>query len=101
VTKEGVRIRNLTLDGMLQPGWFGLGGRPILNHTGLTGTYNLTLNWVPDIPRPPGSEGAAPVPEGQASIFTVLQEQFGLKLTPGKAPVEVVVIDHIEKPTEN
>jgi bla regulator protein blaR1 len=101
VTQDGLRVRNMTLDGMLTAPWFGLGGRPILNKTGLTGTYNLTLHdWHPDIPAQ-GPNGLAPPPDGQASIFTVLQEQLGLKLTPGKASMEVVVIDHIERPSEN
>jgi uncharacterized protein (TIGR03435 family) len=101
LTKDGIRIRNLTLDGMLAPPWFGLGGRPIVNKTGLTGTYNLTLNFVPDVPGQSGPNAPLVAPEGQASIFTALQEQLGLKLTAAKAPVEVLVIDSIEKPSEN
>jgi bla regulator protein blaR1 len=101
VTKDGLKVGNMTLDGMLTAPWFGLGGRPIVNKTGLTGTYNLTLNWKPDIPGPPNPDGSASVPDGQASIFTVLQEELGLKLVSTKAPVEVIVIDHIEKPSEN
>jgi len=100
VTSKGLRIHNMTLDGMLAAPWFELGTRPIVNKTGLTGHYNLTLNWVPDLPRQANTEGLA-APEGEASIFAVLQEQLGLKLVPTKAPVEVVVIDHIEQPSAN
>jgi uncharacterized protein (TIGR03435 family) len=91
----------MTLDGMLAAPWFGLGDRQIVNKTGLTGKYNLTLNWLPDSPaqRGPGSEIAAP--EGQPSIFTALQEQLGLRLVPTKAPIEVLVIDSIDPPTPN
>lgn len=101
VTKDGLRVRNMTLDGMLTAPWFGLGGRPIVNHTGLTGTYNLMLkDWQPDLPAQ-GPNGLGQPSEGQASIFTVLEEQLGLKLTASKAPTEVVVIDSIEPPSEN
>jgi uncharacterized protein (TIGR03435 family) len=101
VTKGGLRVRNMTLDGMLTAPWFGLGDRPIVNKTGLTGTYNLTLkDWQPEFPMQ-GPNGVVQPQEGQASIFAVLQEQLGLKLVTGKAPVEVVVIDHIEPPSEN
>ncbi len=100
-TKDGVRIRNSTLDGMLYAPWFGLRGRPIVNKTGLTGNYNLTLNWVPDIPGQSGPNLPLAAPEGQASIFTALDEQLGLKLESTKAPVDVLVIDHIERPSAN
>jgi uncharacterized protein (TIGR03435 family) len=101
VTQQGLRIRNMTLDGMLQAPWFGLNGRTIVNQTGLTGTYNLTLNWTPDIPGRSGSNGVPAPPENQADIFTVLQEQLGLKLVPTKDQLEIIVIDHIEPPSEN
>ncbi|HEY4381738.1 MAG TPA: TIGR03435 family protein, partial [Acidobacteriaceae bacterium] len=93
LTKDGLRIHNMTLDGMLTAPWFGLGGRPIVNKTGLAGSYNLELHdWHPELPSQ-GPSSLAPPPEGQASIFTVLQEQLGVKLAPAKAPAEVVVID--------
>jgi bla regulator protein BlaR1 len=96
-----VKARNVTLDGMLQAPFFGLGGRPIMNKTGLTGTYNLTLGWTPEQPTASNSNGAAAPDDSGVSIFTALQEQLGLKLVPAKAPVEIIVIDHIEKPSEN
>jgi bla regulator protein blaR1 len=99
VTKQGVRVRNMTLDGMLQVNWYGLGERPIVNHTGLTGKYNLLLNWTMSPTGAPAADGG---PEDtERSIFTVLQEQLGLKLVPGKGPVEVVVIDSVEEPSAN
>jgi uncharacterized protein (TIGR03435 family) len=91
-------------------------GRTIVDKTGLTGSYDFTLQWTPDNgpggPPPPGAAtgpagpaGALPSPQlpdpSGASIFTAIQEQLGLKLEPTKAPVDVIVIDHIEKPTEN
>jgi uncharacterized protein (TIGR03435 family) len=79
-------------------------GRSIVDKTGLTGNYDFTLEWNPDEgspaqPRP--QDGAATAPDSRPSIFTAVQEQLGLKLESTKAPVDVVVIDHIEKPTEN
>lgn len=94
--------RNVTIDGMLQAPFLGLGGRPIVNKTGLTETYNLTLRWTPQQPATSSPDGAPPAPDGSdVSIFTALQEQLGLRLVPAKAPVEIVVIDHIETPSEN
>jgi uncharacterized protein (TIGR03435 family) len=78
--------------------------RPVLDKTGLTGIYDFTLDWVPDAP-PPSSPDA---PNGVAlpgvpgaSLFTALQEQLGLKLEPGKSPIEIIVIDHVERPSGN
>ena len=84
-------------------------GRTVVDKTGLTGNYDFTLVYTPDDggvappPRPPdGSPApAAGAPDPGASIFTALQEQMGLKLESTKGPVDVVVIDHIEKPAEN
>ncbi len=64
--------------------------RVVLDNTNLTGEYDMVLTWSPD-----DEQGTGP------SIFTALQDQLGLKLEPAKAPVDVVVIDHIERPSEN
>jgi len=71
------------------------GGRPIVDKTGLTGSYDLSLNWIRDL------NADAPPQEGGPSLFTALQEQLGLKLVPMKGPMEVVVIDHIDRPSAN
>jgi len=66
--------------------------RKIMDQTGLTGRYDLTLKWA--------SVDDAREPDGP-SLFTAIQEQLGLKLESTKAPVDVLVIDHIERPSEN
>lgn len=80
-------------------------GRSVTDKTGLTGNYEVKLEWTPDPseggPRPPGAEGAPPVDTAGPTIFTALQEQLGLKLESQKGPVEMIVVDKIEKPTEN
>jgi uncharacterized protein (TIGR03435 family) len=82
-------------------------GRTVVDKTGLTGNYDFTLEYADDdvgSPSPPpdsSAAGVASTPDSRGSIFTALQEQMGLKLESTKAPVDVVVIDHIEKPTEN
>ncbi len=75
-------------------------GSPVEDRTGLTGIYDVHLEFVPD---PSGTEptGAAASDPG-TGIFDAVQSQLGLKLTPKKVPVETLVIDHLEKvPTEN
>ena len=69
---------------------------PVVNHTDLEGVFNFKLHWTPDKAMP--ADGRAT--EG-ASIFTAIQEQLGLRLRAEKAPVEILVIDHVEKPSEN
>jgi uncharacterized protein (TIGR03435 family) len=70
-------------------------GRVVVDKTGIDGRYDLILKWTPD-------EGAAPEAGSSGpSIFTAIQEQLGLKLESQKGPVEVLVIDHIEMPSEN
>jgi uncharacterized protein (TIGR03435 family) len=77
-------------------------GRTVIDKTGLTSVYDFTLQFMPDDAAVvPGvgtaSSGDATVP----SIFTAIQEQLGLKLEAGKGPVEVIVIDHVERPSGN
>ena len=86
-------------------------GRTILDQTGLKGKYDFELQWTPDqgqgamLPGPPGGGPGAdspPPPDASGpSIFTAIQEQLGLKLESTKGPVDILVIDHIEKPSEN
>lgn len=80
-------------------------GRPVLNKTGLTGDFDFKLKWTPDEGRgqmPGGAPGDAAPPDASGpSIFTALQEQLGLKLESQKGPVDTLVIDHVEKPSEN
>jgi len=73
--------------------------RPIVDQTGLTGTFDITLQFTrEDI----GSLGMTQLPDNAApNLFDALQEQLGLKLEGMKAPVDVMVIDHAEKPSED
>lgn len=64
--------------------------RPVLDHTGLTGAYDYELDWRPDY-----AKGDSDIP----SIYTAVEEQLGLKLESIKAPVDVVVIDKVNRPS--
>jgi len=78
----------------------GLAGRLVNNRTGLEGDYAFTLKF--SRPQPPrGASAEAPLPDDAPEFFTALQEQLGLKLQPEKTMVPVLVIDHIERPSEN
>jgi uncharacterized protein (TIGR03435 family) len=70
-------------------------GRHIVDRTGLTGHYTFGMRWTPE--NTPATSSAA----GRPSIFTALQEQLGLKLEPGKAMLDTVAVEHIERPTPN
>jgi len=86
-------------------------GRPVVDRTGFTETFDLVLAFTPDqavagLPRPMGASDAgspAPAadPTGPPQIFSAIQEQLGLKLDSTKGPVEVLVIDHVERPSAN
>jgi uncharacterized protein (TIGR03435 family) len=73
-------------------------GRVVVDKTGLDGRYELTLKWSTDeTAAGPGATSADAGP----SIFTAIQEQLGLKLESGKGRVPILVVDHLEKPSEN
>jgi uncharacterized protein (TIGR03435 family) len=70
-------------------------GRPIVDKTGLKGFFDLHLQWTPELAQQPESDSSGP------TIFTAIQEQLGLRLESSKGPVDVIVIDSVQKPSEN
>ena len=84
-------------------------GRPVIDRTGLSGNFDIKLQWTPDPGQAPKTFGDAPPPGVEPppsdpngpSIFTALQEQLGLRLESQKGPVDLIVIDRVEKPSEN
>ena len=68
--------------------------RPVVDQTGLSGRFDFLLKWSPD-------EAQSSDPNAPPGFFTAIQEQLGLKLEPVKAPVDVIVIDHVERPSAN
>ena len=83
-------------------------GRPVLDETGLQGAYDFTLTFMPDAgrgmpagPPPPGAPELPPIDPNAPALPTALQEQLGLRLESGKGPVEMIVIDSIDQPTED
>ena len=77
--------------------------RKVLDKTGLTGKYDFDLTWTPDgsTLRGPGDPDTPPPDPNGPSIFTAVQEQLGLELKSAKGPVEILLIDHVEKPDSN
>jgi uncharacterized protein (TIGR03435 family) len=83
--------------------------KPVVDHTGLTDRYNFHLKWTPDdsqFGQFRGTGSPAPPPAGDnpnapPSLYTAMPEQIGLKIEAGKAMDDVIVIDHVEKPSAN
>jgi uncharacterized protein (TIGR03435 family) len=80
--------------------------KPVVDQTGLTDRYDFNLNWTPDQSqfaamgghvRPPATDD----PNAPPSLYVALPEQLGLKLESTKANTDVMVIDHVEKPSPN
>jgi uncharacterized protein (TIGR03435 family) len=98
-TGRAVTIQTLA---RLMSGWVD-DHRPVEDRTGLTGNFDLDLDWTPDrpLPSPPAGAPAPPVDSDGAGLFTALQEQLGLKVESTKNSIELLVVDHAEPPTEN
>ena len=98
----GVGIYNMPIGALV--GGLGrvLQDRPIVDKTGLTGKYDVTITWMPDGMKP---EELQNIPKEQRpedlSLFQAMEQEAGLKLEATKGPVQVVVIDSIAKPSEN
>jgi uncharacterized protein (TIGR03435 family) len=82
--------------------------KPVVDQTGLTDRYDFTLNWTPDDSQFAQFRGtgvtvpaATDDPNAPPGLYTAIQEQLALKLDPVKAPTDVIVIDHVEKPSAN
>jgi uncharacterized protein (TIGR03435 family) len=92
------RGQQVTIDGILET-LRGATGRRVVDKTGLSGQYDISLRWLPD-------NGPAPMLNGEPdtslpTIFTAVEEQLGLKLQPAKGLEDTLVVDHIEPPSEN
>jgi len=110
---DGARIQNGKLDFLAMSiadfcqnlAWNGL-DRPVIDKTGIAGKFNFHIEFAPDEANPGflsagGDPAAAPPDPAGPSIFTALQQQLGLKLERATGPVEFLVIDHVERPSEN
>ena len=76
--------------------------RLVIDRTGLTGNWDLEVNYTPDRSQvPPGVELPSSIDPNGPSLFTAIEEQLGLKLRPARGPVEVLVIDSVQQPTPN
>jgi len=104
-TKLGsLTVRNATMEDFANGMQGAVFDRPVVNHTGLEGHWDCSLKWTPDetqfqvfgVKIVPNEAADAPPP-----VFTAIQEQIGLKLDAAKTMVDVMVLDHVEKPSEN
>jgi len=77
-------------------------GRTVVDKTALEGRYAFTMTWTPEeMPTSQPPPGVPPIDPNGPSLFTALQEQLGLKLKSSRGPVEVVVIESVQRPTPN
>jgi uncharacterized protein (TIGR03435 family) len=64
--------------------------------------HDWLLEWTPDTGASPGQQGiAGPIDSSAPGVFTALEQQLGLRLEPGKAPMELVIVDDVERPSAN
>jgi uncharacterized protein (TIGR03435 family) len=101
-------VRNLNMADFASWMQSGVMDKPVVDQTGLTDKYDFHLKWTPDesqfaqfrgagVTVPPSTDD----PNAPPSLYTAIQEQIGIKITPGKAQDDVIVIDHVEKPSAN
>jgi bla regulator protein blaR1 len=88
-----MEIRNMSIEQFSKSVLAIFVDRPVIDKTGLTGLFDFRFQFTPD--------DTAENPEGLPSIYTAVQEQLGLKLEPARGPGEFLVIDHVERPSEN
>jgi uncharacterized protein (TIGR03435 family) len=86
----------------------GVMDKPVVDQTGLTDKYDFTLKWTPDDSQFAQFRGTGVVPpkptddpNAPPALYTAIREQLGLKMGPGKAPDDVIVIDKAEQPSAN
>lgn len=75
--------------------------RPVVDNSGLTGRYDFDLEWTPDETQFGGNLPPGPPDSPKPSLFLAMQQELGLKIEAARGPIETLVIDRVEKPTEN
>ena len=82
--------------------------RPVVDKTGLTGRYDFDVTFAPDDsqfgghpPHFPTPQGGTAEPSSQPNLFDALQQELGLKLSPEKTQVDVLIVDHVDHPSPN
>src|SRR5580658_8321466 len=102
-------VRNMNMKEFATWMQSGVMDKPVVDHTGLTDKYDFTLKWTPDDSQfaqfrgvtGPVTPPAGDNPNAPPSLYTAMPEQTGLKIEAGKAMDDVIVIDHVEKPSPN
>ncbi len=101
-------VRNMDMKDFASWMQSGVMDKPVVDQTGLKDRYDFTLKWTPDDSQFQQFRGAVPMtppktddPNAPPSLYTAVQEQIGLKIEATKAPDDVIVIDHVEKPSAN
>lgn len=80
---------------------FNVRGLPVIDRTGLTGTFDIHLEWEFSPPEPAVPETGETSESPDTSIVPAFRKQLGIELKPGKGPREYLVVDHLEQPSEN
>jgi bla regulator protein blaR1 len=75
--------------------------KPVVDKTGLNGTFDYTIEYSGRLPGPLPPAGVDAPPSPETTFLQSLRQQLGLKLVPSRAPVRTIVIDHVERPSEN
>ena len=78
-------------------------GRTVFDKTGLTGLYDVEITFTPEVPQGPGAPAADAPPGGEfnSTLLGAIQDQLGLKLNSEKEKIDILVVDRIERPSEN
>jgi uncharacterized protein (TIGR03435 family) len=98
-----LKVSNGSMQDLVNVMQFRVLDRPVVDRTAIEGRYDFALNWTPDDSQFPGSGVTIPHLTGTTApppLSTAIQEQIGLKLEATRAPIEALVIDHVEKPQE-
>jgi len=103
-------VRNMNMSEFASWMQSGVMDKPVVDQTGLKDKYDFKLKWTPDdsqfaqfrgVTGPPTPKPAGDNPDAPPSLYTAVQEQLGLKIEATKAPDDVIVIDHVDKPSAN
>jgi uncharacterized protein (TIGR03435 family) len=100
ITQKMFKAQRSTVDSIAQ-GLAGVLGRPVKNETGLEGFYDFKMEWAPEPAAGGGRPDERAIDTLGPSLFTAVQEQLGLKLEARKGPMEVIVVDRAQRPSEN